>query len=74
MQKNPVLTIRENVGLTRREFSQRAGLTYQTVMTLEKGYNNSLRPETAQRIAKVTKCDPEKLQEDFKQWRQVLKQ
>jgi len=74
MQKNPILTVRENAGLTRREFSQRAGLTYQTTMTLEKGYNHTLRPETAQRIAEVAKCDPAKLQEDFKRWKQELRE
>jgi transcriptional regulator with XRE-family HTH domain len=72
--QNPVTQFRKKEGMTRIEMARRSGVSYPTLTVIENGMCNSMKERTVNAIAEFAKCSPSELREEYRKWKQDVKQ
>lgn len=70
METNPIIQLRENHGLTRRELSLCTGIAYGSLSAAEQGLSVKLGANIANAVGKALGVNPEKLSAFYSKWRE----
>lgn len=72
--RNPIIELRQRNNIpTRRELARRTGLSYETCSLYETGQRRRITENAVQKFSKVLDVEPQKLQEEYKGWKESLK-
>ena len=74
MTQNPLTHTRQQQNLTRADFCRKSGLSISTAAVLEAGIVNEISHKNAVKIAMFMHGDPEQVKDDYKKWRETLKE
>ena len=66
---NPIIKVRQEIGLTRNELSKLAGVGYSTLASLEQGRQNSINEDILQALEQLGQ-EPDKLKAEYEKYRE----
>ena len=66
---NPIIKVRQEMGLTRNELSKLAGVGYSTLASLEQGRQNSINEDILQALEQLGQ-EPDRLKAEYAQYRE----
>jgi len=76
MQKitNPITAYRQKHNMSRKKLALQTGMPYATLNNIEGGFVSKMRSQTLQSVAEFTEKPPEKIQQEYREWRASLKE